>query len=128
MPRSWQLVSMWYSSVQRLQCAVTLDPSSLPRIGKSELLAFIALYLLACDGVEGAEIYGCAMDRGQAAKVFDVAAQRVKLSPVLFSRLVVKDHIKRIIDERTGSYYEVVAADAAGNLGTTRTAWSSMKC
>lgn len=85
--------------------------------GKSELLVFIALYLLVADGVEGAEIYGCAMDRGQAAKVFDVAARMVKLSPVLSARLVVKDHIKRIIDEQTGSYYEVVAADAAGNLG-----------
>ncbi|MEU5849468.1 hypothetical protein [Saccharopolyspora shandongensis] len=30
-------------------------------------------------------------------------------------RLVVKDHIKRIIDECTGSNYEVVADDAVGN-------------
>lgn len=67
--------------------------------------------------MEGAEIYGCAMDRAQAAKMFDVAARMVKLSPVLSARLVVKDHIKRIIDEQTGSFYEVVAADAAGNLG-----------
>jgi len=85
--------------------------------GKSELLAFIALYLLVADGVEGAEIYGCAIDRAQASKVFDVAARMVRLSPVLSARLVVKDHIKRIIDDQTGSYYEVVAADAAGNLG-----------
>ncbi|MGW1681798.1 terminase large subunit domain-containing protein [Saccharopolyspora sp. NPDC002376] len=85
--------------------------------GKSELLAVIALHLLVGDGVEGAEIYGRAMDRGQAAKVFDVAARMVKLSPTLSARLIVKDHIKRSIDERTGSYYEVVADDAAGNLG-----------
>ena len=32
----------------------------------------------------------------------------VKLSLVLSARLVVEDHVKRIIDERTGSYYEVV--------------------
>lgn len=85
--------------------------------GKSELLAFIALYLLVADGVEGAEIYGCALDRAQASKVFDVAARMVKLSPVLSKRLVVKDHIKRIVDEKTASFYEVVAADAKGNLG-----------
>jgi phage terminase large subunit-like protein len=66
--------------------------------------------------VEGAEIYGCAIDRAQASKVFDVAARTVRLSPVLSARLVAKDHIKRISDESTGSYYEVVAADAAGNL------------
>lgn len=85
--------------------------------GKSELLAFMALYLLLADGTEGAEIYGCARDRGQASKVFDVAARMVRLSPLLSPRLKIKDHIKRIVDETTGSYYEVVSADAAGNLG-----------
>jgi hypothetical protein len=71
----------------------------------SELLAFIALYLLVADGVEGAEIYGCAKDREQASKVFDVAARMVQLSPVLAKRLIVKQHIKRIVDEKTNSYY-----------------------
>lgn len=85
--------------------------------GKSEVLAGIALYLLLADGEDGAEIYGAALDRDQARKVFDVAARMVQLSPVLSKRLVVKKHEKRIVDEKTGSYYEVIAADAAGNLG-----------
>lgn len=85
--------------------------------GKSEILAGIALYLLCADGEEGAEIYGAAMDRDQARKVFDVAARMVQLSPVLAKRLVLKLHEKRIVDPKTGSYYEVIAADAAGNLG-----------
>lgn len=85
--------------------------------GKSEILAGIALYLLVADGEDGAEIYGAAIDRDQARKVFDVAARMVQLSPVLSKRLVVKKHEKRIVDEKTGSYYEVIAADAAGNLG-----------
>jgi phage terminase large subunit-like protein len=85
--------------------------------GKSELLAFIALYLLVADGVEGAEIYGCALDKPQARKVFDVAARMVRLSPVLSRRLRVIEHAARIVDDKTGSYYEVVAADAGGNLG-----------
>src|SRR5437870_8628787 len=85
--------------------------------GKSELLAGIALYLLCADDEEGAEIYGAAKDRDQARKVFDVAARMVQLSPVLSKRLVVKAHEKRIIDEKTASYYETVAADAKGNLG-----------
>ena len=85
--------------------------------GKSELLAFVALYMLVADGVEGAEIYGCALDIAQARKVFDVAARMVKLSPVLSRRLRVIDHAARIVDERTGSFYEAVAADAKGNLG-----------
>lgn len=85
--------------------------------GKSELMAGIALYLLVADGEEGAEIYGCAKDKDQARKVFDVAKRMVELSPVLSRRLRIMSQAKRIVDESTGSYYEVVAADAAGNLG-----------
>ncbi|GAA4908111.1 terminase large subunit [Streptomonospora salina] len=87
------------------------------KCGKSEIAAGICLYLLCADGEEGAEIYGAAVDKDQARKVFDVAARMVKLSPVLSRRLVVKDHVKRIVDEQTGSYYEAIPADAGGNLG-----------
>jgi len=85
--------------------------------GKSEILAGMALYLLVADDEESAEIYGCAKDRDQARKVFDVAKRMVQLSPVLQKRLKLQESAKRIIDERTASYYEVVSADAAGNLG-----------
>ncbi len=85
--------------------------------GKSELMAGIALYLLVADNEEGAEVYGCAKDKDQARKVFDVAKRMVELSPILSRRLRVMAQAKRIVDEGTGSYYEVVAADAAGNLG-----------
>lgn len=86
--------------------------------GKSELLAGIMLYLLVADGEESAELYGCARDRDQASLVFDVAARMVQLSPVLFRRLQIRAHIKRIIDPRTNSFYQVIAADAAGALGS----------
>lgn len=85
--------------------------------GKSEILAGIALYMLCADGEEQSEVYGAACDKDQARKVFDVAARMVQLSPVLSKRLVVKAHEKRITDEKTGSYYEVIPADAEGNLG-----------
>ena len=85
--------------------------------GKSELLAAIALYMLVADDEEGAEIYGCARDRDQARKVYDVAQRMVQLSSLLSKRLKVYNQAKRIVDERTGSFYEIVAADAAGNLG-----------
>ena len=85
--------------------------------GKSEILAGIALYMLVADDEESAEIYGCAKDRDQARKVFDVAKRMVQLSPILSARLKIQESAKRIIDERTASYYEVVSADAAGNLG-----------
>jgi phage terminase large subunit-like protein len=86
--------------------------------GKSELLAGIALYLLAYDGEEAGEVYGLAADRDQARIVWDVAARMVQLSPVLSRRLKVRAHERRITDERTGSFYGVLARDASGNLGT----------
>jgi phage terminase large subunit-like protein len=85
--------------------------------GKSELLAGIALFLLVGEDEYGAEIYGCACDRDQARKVFDVAKVMVKLSPILSRRLQIFEQAKRIADATTDSYYEIVAADAAGNLG-----------
>lgn len=87
------------------------------KAGKSTLLAFIALYLLIGDGTFGSEIYGCAGDRDQARKVWDTAEKMVALSPLLSRRLRTYRQAKRIVDEKTGSYYEVVAADAKGNLG-----------
>jgi phage terminase large subunit-like protein len=85
--------------------------------GKSELLAGFGLVLLCADDEEGAEIYGCACDRDQARKVFDVAERMVELSPVLSKRLRIFQQTKRIVDHKTGSYYEIVSSDAAGNLG-----------
>ena len=85
--------------------------------GKSELMAGIALVLLCADDEEGAEVYGCAYDKDQANKVFMVAERMVDLSPVLSSRLRVMRQARRIIDERTGSFYETVPADEMGNVG-----------
>ena len=47
------------------------------KVGKSELAAAIALYLLYADNEPSAEVYGAAADRQQASIVFDVAKQMV---------------------------------------------------
>ena len=86
--------------------------------GKTEILAGIMLYLLVSDDEESAEIFGVAKNRDQASLCFDVAAQMVRLSPVLAKRLRVKAHEKRIINDRTNSFYRVIAADAGGALGS----------
>lgn len=90
--------------------------------GKSELLAGIALYLLMADGEEGAEIYGCAKNRKQAKKVWEVAERMTSLSPTLArlkreGKIKINRAEKRIVYEPTGSYYEIISADAAGELG-----------
>lgn len=90
--------------------------------GKSELMAALGLYMLIADGEWGAEIYGAASDKDQAAQVFDVARDMIYLSPILNKareqgKLDVIDSRKRIVYKPTRSFYRVVAADAAGNLG-----------
>lgn len=90
--------------------------------GKSELMAALGLYLLMFDGEWGAEIYGAASDKDQAAQVFDVARDMIYLSPMLSKmrkegKIEIVDSRKRIVYNPTRSFYRVVAADAAGNLG-----------
>lgn len=90
--------------------------------GKSEIMAALGLYLLIYDNEWGAEVYGAASDRDQAAQVFDVARDMCSLSPMLKrmkdrGELVVVDSRKRIVYTPTKSFYRVIAADAAGNLG-----------
>lgn len=85
--------------------------------GKSEIMAGIGLLLLVADDEEGAEVYGAASDREQAGLVYRVARRMVELSPVLSRRLRIVESGKRIVDPRADSYYQVIAADAAGNLG-----------
>jgi len=85
--------------------------------GKSELCAGIALYMLVADGEPGAEVYGAACDKNQAAIVFDVAAQMVNQSPALLKKLIVRDSVKRIIFRKTGSFYRVLSADVKNKHG-----------
>lgn len=85
--------------------------------GKSELLAGIAIVLLVADDEEGAEVYGAARDREQARKVYDVAERMVELSPILRKRLTPHTAVKRLVDERHGGVYQIISADAKGNLG-----------
>ncbi|MCG5220278.1 terminase TerL endonuclease subunit [Streptosporangium soli] len=85
--------------------------------GKSGLLSGAALYLLVGDDEESAEVYGAAADTKQAGKVFEPSLRMVQLSPVLNKRLKHLKNNRRLVDERTASYYEVIPADAMGELG-----------
>ncbi len=80
--------------------------------GKSELAAGAALYHLFADGEMKGEIYSCAVDRGQAGIVFNVARDMIDLVPALSSRARVTDSKKIITDRKTGSVYQVLSADA----------------
>lgn len=85
--------------------------------GKTELAAGIVLYLLVGDDEESAEVYGAAKDTKQAGKVFEPAWRMVQLSPTLSKRLKLNKHSRRIYDEESASYYEIITSDAMGELG-----------
>lgn len=85
--------------------------------GKSELAAAIQLILFVGDDEEAAEVYNAAKDTKQAEKVFGPALRMVQLSPVLSRRLKYYKNERRLVDERSGSIYEVITADAKGELG-----------
>lgn len=86
--------------------------------GKTELVAGLMLYLLSADGEEGAEVYGLALDKDQASLAFNAATRMVQLNPTLARRLFVAKSAGRIVDERTASFFAVIAGDALGALGT----------
>lgn len=82
--------------------------------GKSEIAAGIALKGLVADREEEAEVYGAAEDKDQAEIVYRVAKRMVELSPRLSKRLRVIDSLKRIVHEKSGSFYQVLPRDRLG--------------
>ena len=85
--------------------------------GKSELAAAVALYLLCADFEPGAQVYGCAADRDQAKIVFDVALEMVKRSPLLLSKMTIRQSQKEMEYNLTGSKYKALSADVANKHG-----------
>lgn len=85
--------------------------------GKSELAAAVALLLTCGDGEERAEVYGCAADRQQAAIVFDVAADMVRMCPALSKRVKILASQKRLIYTPTNSFYQVLSAESYSKHG-----------
>jgi phage terminase large subunit-like protein len=80
--------------------------------GKSELAAGSALYHLFADGEQHGEVYGCAADRAQASIVFDVAVDMIDQVPALAKRARITASHKRITDKVSGTYYQVLSAEA----------------
>ena len=87
------------------------------KVGKSELAAEVALYLLYADNEPSAEVYGAAADRQQASIVFDVAKQMVEMSPALMKRSKLMGATKRIVNYGNAGYYQVLSAEVGGKHG-----------
>lgn len=80
--------------------------------GKSTICGGLSLYGLLADKEAGAEVYGAGSDREQAGIVYREAAAMVKASPDLAARLTLLESRKRITFPGSGSFYQVLSADA----------------
>lgn len=80
--------------------------------GKSELAAGAGLFHTFADGEINGEVYGCAADRAQASLVFDVAVDMVDQLPALKARTKLQASHKRMTDKVTGTFYQVLSAEA----------------
>ncbi len=87
------------------------------KVGKSELAAAIALYLLYADNEPSAEVYGAAADRQQASIVFDVARQMVEMSSALMKRSKLMSATKRIVNYGNTGFYQVLSAEVGSKHG-----------
>ncbi|MCD8108767.1 MAG: terminase large subunit [Clostridiales bacterium] len=87
------------------------------KVGKSELAAAVALYMLYADNEPSAEVYGAAADRQQASIVFDVARRMVEMSPALLRRSKILTAQKRIVNYDNAGFYQVLSAEVGTKHG-----------
>ena len=87
------------------------------KVGKSELAAAIALYLLYADNEPSAEVYGAAADRQQASIVFDVARRMVEKNDYLSGQSQIMTAGKRIVNYDNAGFYQVLSAEVGSKHG-----------
>ncbi len=108
----------------KMRCIQVDSPSHLYLAGpsmvpthNSELAAAIALYMLAGDGEEGAEVYGCANDRQQAGIVYGVAQEMALQCPALLKRMKIVESQKRLVYTPTRGIYQALSSEVASKYG-----------
>lgn len=79
---------------------------------KTEICAGIGNYCLLGTGKSGQEIYCCASDREQAARLYNAAAQMIRCDPYLDSICDIKDSKKQIVVPRSGNVLQALSSDA----------------
>lgn len=90
--------------------------------GKTALIAALVLvHLIGPESEVNGEIYSVANDRDQAAQVFKMAAQMVRMDEELSVMLRVLDSMKNISCYSNGSFYRAVSAESGTKHGLNPT-------
>lgn len=85
--------------------------------GKTPLASGIVLYGTGVDDEGGAEVYSGASTRQQASRLFDWAAKQVRADPTLRSKFRVKESVKEIHHDTSGSCYTALSREAGSAHG-----------
>lgn len=99
--------------LRRFRTAYTEIPR---KNAKSSLSSAVALYMLACDREQGAEVYSAATTRDQATIVFGDAQKMVKKCPEMTTELGVKSGANAVFKESSNSKFKPLSKDLDGNL------------
>ena len=84
--------------------------------GKSTLVSAIALYMLAADNEEGAEVYAAAQDREQARIVFNDAQRMAQKAKGLSEAMGVETSAHSVHVFQTNSRFKALSREQGGNL------------
>lgn len=96
------------TGLRRFQRALLMVPR---KNAKTTLLAVLCLYMLACDGEVGADVYSAATKAEQARIVFSIAKLMVKRSPEFQAYFGVQPMESKITVEASGSEFAPLSAD-----------------
>lgn len=113
----WQIFALccifgWVRKADGLRRFRTVYLEVARKNAKSTLLSVIALYLLACDGESGAEVYSAATTRDQARIVFAAAKRMAQMEPEFRSRFGIECWKDSVAVENTDSYLKALSAEA----------------
>jgi phage terminase large subunit-like protein len=86
--------------------------------GKTQLAAALALvHLVGPEAENRGEVYSCANDRFQAAKIYSEMVAMIERSPILARRVITSRPMKTIEDIVTGSIYVALSREARTKMG-----------
>src|SRR5580765_7699839 len=86
--------------------------------GKTQLAGALALcHLLGPEAENRGEVYSCANDRAQAAKIYSEMVAMIEREPALACRVITSRPMKQIEDVETGSIYAALSREAKTKMG-----------
>lgn len=75
------------------------------------------LHLCGPEALQNSRLYSSALSRDQAAILYRLASQMVRLSPVLHASITTRDTSKELYCPELGTMYSALSADASTNFG-----------